>query len=165
MKVTKLLKKDHDKVRALFKEYESAGERAHQSKRRLVETISQELAVHAKLEEELFYPVVKAVRAKEAKDTVSEAIEEHEIVKRLLLELAELGPEDEQYDAKVKVLQENVEHHAKEEEREMFPVAEDHLSDDELMELATELESRKELLLEEQPATLLAEDASRQPSL
>ena len=158
MKVTKLLKQDHDKVRALLKEYESAGERAHQTKRRLVEALSQEIAVHAKLEEELFYPAVAAIRGKEAKDTVREAIEEHEIVKRLLIELAELTPADEQYDAKVKVLQENIEHHAKEEEREMFPVAEEHLSDEDLEELAVELESRKELLLDEPSASLLGED-------
>jgi len=110
-----LLKQDHTKVRALFKEYEDAGDRAIQTKHRLFDEIKQELDVHAAIEEEIFYPAVKRLRAEDARDLVLEAIEEHHVIKTLLKELAGLTPEDEAFDAKVKVLCENVDHHATEE--------------------------------------------------
>ena len=148
MEATKLLKSDHDEVRAMFKEYEKTGDRATSKKAKLFEQIRDALTVHAKIEEEVFYPAVKAARSEEAKDDVREAEEEHRIVKTLLSELDRMKPSDEQYDAKMKVLMESVEHHAEEEEKEMFKQARKHLSQDRLEMLGEEMEIRKGALAE-----------------
>jgi len=119
-----LLKDDHKKVKELFKQYEAAGDKAHQKKQRIAEQVFQELEVHTKLEEDIFYPAVQAKGTKDQKELVAEGIEEHHVVDVLIGELRALSPEHEQYDAKFKVLMENVEHHIEEEEGEMLPDAE-----------------------------------------
>lgn len=118
-----LLKDDHKKVKALFREYESAGDRAHQTKKRIAQQVFAELEVHTAIEEEIFYPAVTSRADKEGKELVDEGIEEHHVVDVLIAELKQLSPEDDQYDAKFKVLTENVEHHIEEEEGEMLPDA------------------------------------------
>jgi hemerythrin superfamily protein len=115
-----LLKADHRKVEDLFTLFESAGERATKTKRRLVDAMITELSVHAAIEEEVFYPAVRAAVV-ELEDDILEAIEEHHIVKWTLSELEDLDPKARNFDAKVTVLIENVRHHVKEEEREVFP--------------------------------------------
>ena len=124
MDAIKLLKDDHKKVKELFQQYESAGDKAHQKKQRIAEQVFAELEVHTKLEEDIFYPAVQAKGTKDQKELVAEGIEEHHVVDVLIGELKVLSPEDEQYDAKFKVLMENVEHHIEEEEGEMLPDAE-----------------------------------------
>ena len=148
MDATKLLKNDHDEVRAMFNEYEKTGDRALGKKAKIFEQIRDALTAHAKVEEEVFYPAVKAARSEEAKDDVREATEEHKIVKTLLAELDRMKPSDEQYDAKMKVLMESVEHHAGEEEKEMFKQARKHLSRERLESLGEEMEIRKGALIE-----------------
>src|SRR5204862_5323902 len=110
MDATELLKEDHDTVRDLLKKYEAAGDRAYQTKKGLFEEIKDELEIHSKIEEKIFYPAVKKLRSADAEEIVDEAIEEHAIVKRLLEELDGLKPQDERFDAKMKVLKDNVEH-------------------------------------------------------
>jgi len=143
VEATALLKKDHATVKALFKQFEAAGDRAGQKKQRLFDEIKTELDVHAAVEEEIFYPAMQEVRSKEVKDLVLEALEEHKVVKTLLAQIAALRPSDEKFDAKVKVLQENVEHHADEEEKEMFPQAKKQLSDEKRKDLGKQMEARK----------------------
>jgi hemerythrin superfamily protein len=140
---TDMLREDHDKVRALFKEYEDAGERPSQQKKKLVTQITRELEVHAAIEEKIFYQAFREVQEKDPKKVVRESFEEHKIVKTLLAELAEMQPRDEQYDAKVTVLQESVEHHADEEERELFPAAEKLFDEEKLDELARRMAAMK----------------------
>lgn len=147
MDATRLLEKDHAAVKALFKQYEKAGDRAFSTKAGLVASMKAELDAHAAIEEEIFYPAVKAARSEDARETVREGVEEHAIIKRLLGELDEMKPEDEQYDAKVKVLTETVEHHAGEEEDEMFAEARRLFSKERLEELGVQMETRKESLL------------------
>jgi iron-sulfur cluster repair protein YtfE (RIC family) len=113
--------------------------------------IQQELDVHARVEEELFYPALKAVRSEEAKDLVREAAEEHRVAKVLLADLAQMQPDAEQYKAKVTVLREYVAHHVKEEENEMFAQATKHLSQKRLVELGAAMATRKETLTAEEP--------------
>ena len=144
---TDMLREDHDKVRALFKEYESAGERASQQKKKLVAQITRELEVHAAIEEKIFYQAFREVQEKDPKKVVRESFEEHKIVKTLLAELAGMEPRDEQYDAKVTVLQESVEHHADEEERELFPAAEKLFDEEKLDELARRMTAMKRQLM------------------
>jgi len=122
-RATEVLKSDHATVKGLFRDYEKLGGGAVSGKQRLFDRLKKELEVHAAIEEEIFYPAVAELgEEKDAEETVREALEEHKIVRTLLAELSGLGPEDEAFDAKMKVLSENVEHHADEEEDEMFPL-------------------------------------------
>jgi iron-sulfur cluster repair protein YtfE (RIC family) len=123
-----LLKKDHRAVEDPFGQFERA--RSSDRKLRIVSEIRQELEVHTRIEEELFYPAYEEAARAEGQAMVAEAHEEHNVVKRLLEELESLTPDDEAFEAKVTVLQESIEHHVKEEETEMFPDARKRLKDD-----------------------------------
>ena len=141
-----LIKRDHQTVEQLFREYEQAGDRAVKTKQRLVEEITRELEVHAAIEEEILYPALEAKARKEGQELVHEAVEEHHLVKILLGELGGLDPDDEAFDAKVQVLMENVRHHVEEEESELLPQAEELLGGEELERLGDRLAARKRQL-------------------
>lgn len=113
-----LLKKQHAEVDKLFKRFEKAKDAG---KAEIVQTACRALAVHAQLEEELFYPALREAGVEN--DLLDEAEVEHEGVKRLVGELETMQPGDDLYDAKMTVLTEYVKHHVKEEETEMFPDA------------------------------------------
>lgn len=146
MNAIQMLKDDHRRVKALFREFEGAGERAYQKKQRLAEETMRELEVHTKLEEEIFYPAAKA-KGGELKDTVDEGLEEHHVVKVLIDELRGMDPQAEQYDPKFKVLTENVEHHIEEEEQELLPEAAKKLGDA-VETLGAQMAQRREQLLQ-----------------
>jgi hemerythrin superfamily protein len=123
-----LLQHDHEEVERLFRQFEKLTERAHKSREKIVKSVIRELAIHAAIEEMLFYPAVRtaALKAtartlKEAADTVLESLEEHHVVKWTLSELEKMSPEDERYEAKFTVLMESVRHHVEEEQEELFP--------------------------------------------
>jgi hemerythrin-like domain-containing protein len=137
-----LLKDDHQKVKALFREFEAAGERAFKTKARIAQRAFAELEAHTAIEEEIFYPAVEARTDSAGKELVAEGVEEHHVVDMLIQEMKELSPEDEQFDAKFKVLTENVEHHIEEEESELLPDAERRLGD-ELRSLGERMSRRK----------------------
>ena len=143
MKATDLLKKQHREVKGLFKKMEktdSGGER-----RKLMETIAQELQMHTTIEEEIFYPAMREVESKKAEKMVDEAFEEHHVVKLVLAELPKVDPEDDRFEAKMTVLSELVEHHVEEEETEMFKLAEK-LGKQELSDLGEQMAGRAEEL-------------------
>jgi hemerythrin superfamily protein len=138
-----LLKDDHKTVEQLFRRYEKAGDRAHAEKRNLVDRFTEALSVHAAIEEQLFYPVVRAT-VPGTEDMALESLEEHHIVKWVLDELEHMHPGDERFDAKVTVLIENVRHHIREEEQELFPRVRDELGRDALSHLGDAMvEARK----------------------
>ena len=137
-----LLKTDHQAVEKLFSEFEQAGPRAYKTKRRLVDQMIEALSIHAFIEEQVLYPAARSEVAS-ADEDVLEAIEEHHIVKWELQELLYLDPEDERFTSKVTVLTENVRHHVKEEESELFPLLRSHLSKARLEELAAELDQAR----------------------
>jgi iron-sulfur cluster repair protein YtfE (RIC family) len=141
-----LLKKDHREVEKLFEAYEQAGDEAYATKLGLFHEIQAALEVHMDIEETIFYPAVKRVRSEEVKDEIREADEEHHVVKLLLQELSRMTPQDEQFDAKVTVLKENIEHHVEEEETDLLPDAKKHLASAMLDQLGDEMEERKEKL-------------------
>ncbi|AQR75223.1 hemerythrin domain-containing protein [Sphingomonas sp. LM7] len=109
-----LLKADHRVVEDLFEKFEAARNAA--TKRKLATQICLELTVHAKIEEEIFYP---ACEGKIEEDLLKEAYVEHDSAKVLIAEIEAGSPDDEYYDAKVKVLSEQIEHHVEEEEMRM----------------------------------------------
>jgi hypothetical protein len=113
-----ILKRDHDTVKDLFHQFENA--KGHAEKKKIVAQALEELKIHAAIEEEIFYPTV---RAELEKDMMNEADEEHHVAKVLIAELEKMTGTEDHYDAKFTVLSENVRHHIKEEESEMLPVA------------------------------------------
>ncbi|MCU4184721.1 hemerythrin domain-containing protein [Acidiferrimicrobium sp. IK] len=142
MDAIELLTADHQKVETLFSRFEAAGPRATTTKRRLVDQIITELSVHAGIEEMLFYPAVR--RADSALgDQVLEALEEHHGAKTFLAELERLPAQAERFDAKVAVLIEQIRHHVKEEEGELFPAVRKVMSKEDLADLGEALENAK----------------------
>lgn len=117
-----VLTDDHKKIKTLFGNFENLKEEANDDeKAELVGRICKELTLHAQVEEEIFYPAVRA--AIDDDDLMDEADVEHAEVKDLIAQLEAMQPGDDHYDAKVTVLGENVDHHVKEEQDEMFPKA------------------------------------------
>lgn len=137
-----MLKDDHKTVEQLFKRFERAGERAHVEKRSIIDRIIEALSVHAAVEEQVFYPVVKAT-VPGAEEHTLESLEEHHIVKWVLSELESMSAEDERFGAKVTVLIENVRHHVREEEQDLFPMVRKQLGRDALNELGMLLAEAK----------------------
>jgi hemerythrin superfamily protein len=144
-----LLKQDHRTVEELFEKFENAsGDGRKQS---LAEQICLELSVHAQIEEEIFYP---ACEGKVDEDLLKESYVEHDGAKVLIAEIIGGGPSDEFYDAKVKVLQEEIEHHVEEEERRMEGLfAQARKADLDMDALGQELAARKMELTEQFKAT------------
>ncbi|HKO97641.1 MAG TPA: hemerythrin domain-containing protein [Pyrinomonadaceae bacterium] len=138
MDAFKLLKTDHKKVAQLFKEIEAAS--AASSKSQLFSQLKSELDLHAHIEEKYLYPALE--NKKESREITLEAYEEHNVVKDLLAELATRSPDDE-WDAKLTVLKENVEHHVEEEEGELFGKAKSVLSKEQIERIGVEMEAEK----------------------
>ncbi|GAB3763042.1 hemerythrin domain-containing protein [Ramlibacter monticola] len=143
-----LLDADHRAVKKMFKEYEElTGSRARgaaQKKMDLARQICHELSVHAQIEEELFYPALRA--ALKETDLLAEAEVEHQSAKDLIAQIEGMAEADEMFDAKVTVLGEYIDHHVKEERNEMFPKARAARKLD-LVALRDELATRKEELM------------------
>jgi hemerythrin superfamily protein len=142
MDAIKLLKADHDKVKKLLNELESTTERGVKTRQELFATIKGELTIHEVIEEEIFYPELKA--HPKAKEIVLEAYEEHHVVDKLMGELENLPVDDETWGAKAKVMKENIEHHIEEEEGEMFQKARQVFDEAELEDLGARMERRKQ---------------------
>ena len=136
-----LLTTDHKKVKRLLGELESTTERGVKTRTELFATIKGELTVHEIIEEEIFYPELKA--HPKAKDIVLEGFEEHHVVDLLMSELEALPVEDETWGAKAKVMKENIEHHIEEEEGEMFKTARSVFDRAELDDLGRRMEERR----------------------
>lgn len=144
MDAIEIIKADHRKVEELFAEYESLADDAYAQKRALVDQITRELELHTEMEETITYPAFKDIFESEGDKMVEEGYAEHEVAKHLMEELKSLSPEDEQFDAKVKVLQENIDHHVKEEEEELLPKAQKEMPEAELAAMGEEMEEFKE---------------------
>jgi hemerythrin superfamily protein len=143
-----LLKKQHRRVEELFEEFESLGDGARKGKERLCREIADQLAVHAEIEEKIFYPEAKQ---KDVEEILRRSVEEHLAMKRTLADLIEADVEDAQFDARMQVLKELVEHHVGEEEKDLFPRIKKACSKEELgdmgtrmQQMASELESEGE---------------------
>jgi hemerythrin superfamily protein len=141
MNAIAMLEAQHRQVADLFEKIEKA--RSPETKGRYFIQVADALAIHATIEEHHFYP---AVRAKRTEDILLEALEEHLAIKRVLSDLLDLEVEDETFDAKLKVLKEEVEHHVEEEEQDLFPKVKKLLDAGELDSIATAMqEEQKEL--------------------
>jgi hemerythrin superfamily protein len=144
MDAIELLTTDHQAVRRLFGQFQAAQEAEDENRMaQLAGTIFQELEVHTTIEEEIFYPAIRD-QDEELSETVDESLQEHHVVDVLMNEMRDLADGSDEWVAKMTVLIENVEHHADEEEQEMFPEVREQLSADRLRELGDQMAARKE---------------------
>ena len=142
MKATEILKKQHREVEKLFKAVEKSEDA--RTRRRLMDEIAEKLKLHTSIEENIFYPAVKAIETKKAEEMVLEAYEEHHVVDLVLAELPKVDPAADTFEAKMTVLKELIEHHVEEEEDEMFPMAEKKFGAERSRELAAQLQAEAE---------------------
>jgi iron-sulfur cluster repair protein YtfE (RIC family) len=145
MDALELLTADHNRVRGLFSRFQAAEGENDAQAARLATKIFEELEIHTKIEEEIFYPAITTLND-EIHELVTEGVEEHHVVDSLMAEAKGLSPSDEEWAAKIKVLIENVEHHAEEEEQEMFPKIRQAMNDEARAELGQRMEAMKATL-------------------
>ena len=139
MNALDLLTEDHQKVRQLFQQVQQI--RDNDEKKEVFDQIDTELAVHAEIEESIFYPALE--EHDDLREMVREAREEHEQVEQLLLEIEDLATEDTDFTPQLAELEETVEHHVAEEEEEMFPKVREIFDKAALEQLGKELASAK----------------------
>jgi hypothetical protein len=147
LSAVELLEQDHLQVEEWFDEYDQLKGNDKQ-KGELAQRICLALEVHARIEEEIFYP--QAREATKDNDLLDDSLVEHATVKSLISEIEEMDVGDDLYDAKIRVLGEMVKHHIQEEEQELFPELE--LAKIDLEALGKELTERKEALVSEMQA-------------
>ncbi len=140
MNAIELLTADHDKVADLFEEFKANEDGDNTA---LFQKIKAELDTHAHIEETIFYPKLKEEGDDELKKIVLEGLEEHRQMKRLLTDISALAGDSDKFNAKLKVLVEDTEHHVEEEEGEMFPLVEEQFDNTVLEELGSEMEAEK----------------------
>jgi hemerythrin superfamily protein len=148
-----LLEDDHQKVKKLMGELEKTTERAVKTREELFTKLVTELTIHERIEEEIFYPEVKErATSRKLEELVAESYEEHHFVDVVKAEIAETPFDAEEWAAKFKVMKENVEHHAfEEEEGKMFPKVRRAFSKAELEDMGTRMAELKERLMESVP--------------
>lgn len=142
-----MLKADHVVLRSLLEKLTETTERAQKTRTELLARIASELSVHTTLEEEIFYPALRESGDDEAARMYFEALEEHRAVEELVLpDLEKTKPASEQFSGRAKVLKELIEHHADEEEDEMFPLAKKLLGAQALRELGERMAERRKAM-------------------
>ncbi len=147
MNAIELLMEQHKEVDALIAKLEKAED--SDTKQELFDELADKVAAHATIEEKLFYP---AVNAKRTEELLAESVEEHLAIKRVIADLLEMDPDDAQFDAKISVMKEQLEHHAHdEEEGELFPKVRKALDKDTLEALGGEMLAMFETLMEGEP--------------
>lgn len=143
MDAIEVLTSDHDTVRGLFEQFRTAKEAEDTDRmKQLQRGIFSELETHTRIEEDIFYPAVRDLEVEELTETVAEGIQEHHVVKVLMREIEDVKG-DETFESKMTVLIENVEHHADEEESDLFPDLREKMGQARLQELGAELEAAK----------------------
>jgi hypothetical protein len=142
MNALTLLKEDHDKAKKLMEELEKTTERGVKTRSEKWTKLLKDLTIHENIEEEIFYPALKAKDVKELNEIVLEALEEHHLVDDIVEQLKDTPFDDEHWSAKFKVTKENVEHHIEEEEGEMFKLVRKEFTRDELEELGDRMFQR-----------------------
>jgi hemerythrin-like domain-containing protein len=147
MNAITMLTEDHDKMKKLLSELETTTERGVKTRAELFSTIKGELTIHEIIEEEIFYPELKA--HPKAKDIVLEGYQEHHVVDLVMRELEDCPVDDESWGAKAMVMIENVRHHMEEEEGEMFAKARSVFDRAELEDLGQRMEARRATAQEE----------------
>lgn len=150
MDAIELLIADHEKVRGLFAQLTDTTKRAEKTRTELLEKLQLELEVHARIEEEIFYPAFREAGKKAHDEKLFfEALEEHRAVGELVLpDLLKTEVTSDQFSGRAKVLKDLMEHHAEEEEQELFPRVRELFGKEELQQLGEQLQARKQELMD-----------------
>jgi hemerythrin-like domain-containing protein len=164
MDALKLLQDDHEAVLSLFDAYKKLGDGLSEQKSALVKKLCREIELHSEIEERVLYPELGKRRSEELRDKVREGFEEHLSAKRIIGDLRGTDVGDPQFDAKVRVLSEELEHHIKEEEDEMFPEARELMSEDQLDEIGDSMQALREAL-EQGQTQVRPDEAASQASI
>lgn len=141
--IIKSLKADHDQHRDLFERLKATTTQSAATRLALLEQLDLELRLHMRFEEDVFFPALRAHADKDTRGQTLEAYAEHEAARATLNELESVSPEDEMWEAWLKVLSEELEHHMKEEEDDLFPQATELIDEDNRRVMAIELERWK----------------------
>jgi hemerythrin superfamily protein len=156
MDAIELLKQQHRLVESLFEQLDEAED--GDEKVELVQELADNLAAHTTIEERIFYPTAYG---KETKDLLEEAVEEHLAAKRILADLLKMDAKDQNFDAKIKVLKEQIEHHVEEEEGELFPKVRSKLEAGLLESMGTQMEELFEQEMDQQPSADIPGETDR----
>ena len=143
MKATELLRSAHQLFRRLFAEHRGS---SPEKKREIFRTLKKELEIHAKIEEELFYPAVVKLRSGEARAIVRDGLEEHQALEGMLAEIDQMDELDQRYDERIAALSESLELHLRDEEERIFAQAVSHLSEARLEKIGSDMQARREKL-------------------
>lgn len=143
-----LLKQDHEKVKSLLSKLSDTTSRAEKTRGKLLEQVAEELRIHTKIEEEVFYPAFKKAGGRSVENMFYEAVEEHKAVENQVLpDLENTNVDSDAFAGRAKVLSELIEHHIKEEEEEMFPKARELFDEKQLEQLGAQMMDLKKQLL------------------
>ena len=146
MKITVLLRQDHETVKSLFNAYKKTTDRTQNGKKELFEEIRREIMIHSQMETEIFYSALDGTTSTRAEELVSSAVEEHTTIEKLLHELGNMNGHDRQFDTKMTSLIDHVNGHIEKEEEEIFDEARKNLPEFRLEELGLEMEDRRKIL-------------------
>ena len=146
MKVTVLLRNDHEALKGLFNKYKKQATRHNSGNKEIFNDIRREILIHSQMESEIFYPALTRTSSARATDLVSAALAEHRAVENLLQELNGMNVSDKNFETKMASLIEEVDRHIEKEEEEIFGEARKNLPEYRLEELGLEMEDRKKIL-------------------
>jgi hemerythrin superfamily protein len=148
MKVTVLLKNDHEVLKDLFNQFKKPSAiRGQNGKKDLFNEIRRELSIHSQMEQDTFYPALNATASERAAELVSTAQQEHQSMEELLQELGKMNPSDKNFESGVEQLMDQVVRHMEIEEEEIFDEARKNLPEFRLEELGLEMEDRRKILV------------------
>jgi hemerythrin superfamily protein len=145
MNALQLLRKDHSTVKSLFNKFDRTNKADHERRSDIFLQIRRELQIHSRTEEVILYPAIKALNG-EGRRLVSEALKDHKEIDQLLMQISRLNATDKNFNEKVEALMENVDHHIDEEEGEIFQFAEENCSEQQLRDLARQIQQQKRIL-------------------
>jgi len=146
MKVTVLLRNDHETVKALFERVKGSDSRNQNGRKELFNEIRREILIHSQMEMEIFYPALAGTASARATELVSEAEREHRSVEKLIQELNLMNSSDKAFEIKLNQLRDEVTRHIEMEEEEIFDEARKNLPEFRLEELGLEMEDRRKIL-------------------
>jgi hemerythrin superfamily protein len=146
MKVTVLLRNDHEQVKSLFDKVKKSSAAKQNGKKDLFNEIRREILIHSQMEMEVFYPALAGTASARATELISEAEREHHAVEKLLHEMALMNGADKAFEAKMNQLMDDVSRHIEMEEEEIFDEARKNLPEFRLEELGLEMEDRRKIL-------------------
>src|SRR5436309_12686299 len=146
MKVTVVLRNEHENVKSLFNKYKKPDTRSTNGKKELFDDIRRELMVHSQIEREIFYSALTSTSSTTAASLVAAAIEDHRAIEKLLQELNGMNPSDRSFDTKMARMMDEVTRHIEKEEAEIFDEARKSLAEYRIEEFELEIEERRKIL-------------------